>query len=156
MRYKIYYGIKNLIRWFPIIWRDRDWDWDYLVIMLQHKLIGIEKQLELGRHIYWKKDWKRVHYAKLLCKRLVDQDYFENSTRLHNKKWGETKFNWDDVPGEPYVSLRIEHENAITNEEKEQERIERGRCFKSEEYMIKQDLSELTTTLNKYLRSWWD
>ena len=114
MRYKIYYGIKNLIRWFPIIWQDRDWDWTYLVIMLEHKLAGIEKQLEIGNHTYWKKDWKRVHYAKLLCDRIMEDEYWESKN--------------------------------ISGEED----------FMHEEYMIKQDISELTTTLNKYLRYWWD
>jgi hypothetical protein len=31
-------GIKNLVRWFGIIWGDRDWDWEFLAIMMKRKL----------------------------------------------------------------------------------------------------------------------
>lgn len=37
------YGIKNLIRWFPIVWNDRDWDEGYLMILMQKKLEQMEK-----------------------------------------------------------------------------------------------------------------
>ena len=32
-------GIKNLFRWHPIIWKDRDWDHYFIEHMLYHKLI---------------------------------------------------------------------------------------------------------------------
>ncbi len=38
----IKYGIKNLITWFPIIWKDRDWDHWYLYKILRFKLIQME------------------------------------------------------------------------------------------------------------------
>lgn len=31
-------GIRNLVVWFPVIWRDRDWDWQYLSDIMQFKL----------------------------------------------------------------------------------------------------------------------
>jgi hypothetical protein len=31
-------GIKNIIKWFPIIWKDRDYDHAYIECMLLHKL----------------------------------------------------------------------------------------------------------------------
>jgi hypothetical protein len=31
-------SIKNIIRWFPIIWKDRDWDESYIYTILQTKL----------------------------------------------------------------------------------------------------------------------
>ena len=34
----LYRGIKNLIQWFPVIWKDRDWDSYYIFQILEHKL----------------------------------------------------------------------------------------------------------------------
>lgn len=34
----IFYSIKNLIKWFKIIWTDRDWDHNYLYFILKFKL----------------------------------------------------------------------------------------------------------------------
>ena len=31
-------GIKNIIKWFPIIWNDRDWDHNYIYTILKSKL----------------------------------------------------------------------------------------------------------------------
>lgn len=31
-------GIKNLIKWFPIIWKDKDWDHNYIYTILKSKL----------------------------------------------------------------------------------------------------------------------
>jgi len=36
--YNIKRGIKNLIRWFPIIWNDRDFDNYYIEVMMYEKL----------------------------------------------------------------------------------------------------------------------
>lgn len=33
------YGVRNLIRWFPYIWKDRDWDYTYTLELLKRKLI---------------------------------------------------------------------------------------------------------------------
>ncbi len=32
-------GVKNLWKWFPTIWKDRDWDDYYIWILLEKKLI---------------------------------------------------------------------------------------------------------------------
>lgn len=36
--YNIYYGIINLINYFPIIWKDRGYDYYFIYQLLQHKL----------------------------------------------------------------------------------------------------------------------
>ena len=36
-RSDIVLGIKNLIRWFPIIWNDRDWDWYHFAALMERK-----------------------------------------------------------------------------------------------------------------------
>jgi len=37
LRYDIPYGVRNLVRWFPIIWQDRDWDGAYLARIIAKK-----------------------------------------------------------------------------------------------------------------------
>lgn len=34
----LYYGVRNLIKWFPVIWKDRDWDSSHIYKVLQFKL----------------------------------------------------------------------------------------------------------------------
>jgi len=41
--YNLKYGIKNLVKWFPIIWKDRNWDYEYIFPILRKKLVLLEK-----------------------------------------------------------------------------------------------------------------
>jgi hypothetical protein len=45
-------SIKNLIKWFPIIWRDRDWDSVYIEEMLLFKLNNMYKRFSYPNSIY--------------------------------------------------------------------------------------------------------
>ena len=70
-------GVKNLYKWFPTIWKDRDWDGHYIYEILRVKLenqaycIGNE-----SRHVNSKRDVERM----LLCSRLIQiqqEDLYE-------------------------------------------------------------------------------
>lgn len=47
IRYDLSQGIKNLIRWFPIIWRDRDWDWKFLACIMEFKLRTMSENMRI-------------------------------------------------------------------------------------------------------------
>ena len=44
-------GIRNLIYWFPVIWRDRPWDYVYLLRVMRHKVAQMSEST---------KDWLQV------------------------------------------------------------------------------------------------
>ncbi len=58
-------GIKKLISWIPIIWKDRDWDHFFIYEILKQKLIQQSKHL--GE--YNERDAERIN----LCIRLIDK-----------------------------------------------------------------------------------
>jgi hypothetical protein len=60
-------SIKNLIKWFPIIWRDRDWDSTYIEEMLLFKLNNMYKRFSDPNATYV--DWDSK-YAKPVLKAL--------------------------------------------------------------------------------------
>jgi hypothetical protein len=63
-------GVKNLIRWFPIIWRDRDWDDDYIWAILKFKLKNQAKYIgNKDRHLSAKRDSEIM----TLCVKLIDK-----------------------------------------------------------------------------------
>ena len=35
---KFIYGIKQVIYWLPIIWKNRWWDYGYLLVLMEHQL----------------------------------------------------------------------------------------------------------------------
>jgi len=68
--------IYNLIRWFPIIWKDQDWDHHYIFEILKFKLKNQAKYIgDHDRHTRAKRDAEIM----MLCVRLLDKiqdDYY--------------------------------------------------------------------------------
>jgi hypothetical protein len=63
-------GIKKLWYWFPVIWKDRDWDDHYIFEVLKHKLKAQAKYIgENDRHVGAQQDARRMR----LCIRLIDK-----------------------------------------------------------------------------------
>ena len=52
-------SVKNLIKWFPIIWNDRDWDSVYIEEMLLFKLNNMYKRFSNPNATYV--DWNSKH-----------------------------------------------------------------------------------------------
>jgi hypothetical protein len=49
--------LRKLIRWIPILWNDRDWDYYFVYEMLKQKLIDTEKYIRKdGVHMFNNKD----------------------------------------------------------------------------------------------------
>jgi hypothetical protein len=106
----LYWGIKNLIIWFHIIWKDRDWDSNFIYKILQHKLKlqakGIAKR---DIHV----DAKRDAEIMMTCVRLIDKindEYYqyEYSNYHKSKYWFE---DIDDKPGYSTWESEIESED---------------------------------------------
>lgn len=63
-------GVKNLIYWFPIIWKDRHWDSHYIFEIMMHKLKAQSKYIG-SRNIHT--DAKRDAEIMMTCVRLMER-----------------------------------------------------------------------------------
>jgi len=151
-------GIENLIIWFLIIWKDRDWDHWYLYKILRFKLSNMEKyHRKYGHSVNSEKTADEIKLCVNLLDRLIEDNYDEMVFKKHNEKWGESHFHWDECKDkEGYCSLRITRDNVKTDKDKKQEAKEFTQCHKHEENLKKQDIEYLFKTMNKYIQGWWD
>jgi hypothetical protein len=98
-------SVKNLIRWFPIIWKDRDWDDHYIWEIMKNKLRWQAKYIgDRDWHTRAAVDAKRMR----LCANLIDkvQDEFYGSEYMD---YHESKFDFLDIPDKPdYKQLHTE------------------------------------------------
>lgn len=63
-------SIKSVLYWFPIIWKDRNWDYRYIYTILQHKLKAQSKYIgERDIHTTAKRDAEIM----MTCVRLIDK-----------------------------------------------------------------------------------
>ena len=90
-------GVKNLWRWFPVIWKDRDWDDHYIFEVLKFKVKNQAKYIGT-RNLYIGAD--RDAEIMSLCVRLMDkvQHEFYSSEYMD---YHESKFNWLDSEDHP-------------------------------------------------------
>ena len=97
--------IKNIIRWFPIIWKDEDWDDNYIFEILKFKLKNQSKYIESkNRHTTAKRDAEIM----MLCTRLIDRiqnDYYI----IEHLDYQETEFKFIPIEGEDLSEMKIEH-----------------------------------------------
>ena len=69
-------GIKNIWYWFPIIWKDRDWDGHYIFEILQHKLVAQANYIgKRDFHTRAQLDAKRMRLCVKLIKKVQEEDY---------------------------------------------------------------------------------
>lgn len=156
----IKYGIKNLIKWFPVIWQDRDWDHYFLYVILHHKLKYMEKVfLSDDCHVMSAKQTAaQIKICINLLDRLIEDEYHENASIDYYKKWGKPKFNWIEIPDNENgcSMLEITHKNVRTNKDRKQEKKEFHRICDHERNMKKQDLHYLFNYIAKHIQGWWD
>ena len=66
----IKYGVKNLYKWFRVIWNDRDWDHHYIFQVLKFKL---EKQANHLAENGFHNNAQRDAELMMTCVRLIDK-----------------------------------------------------------------------------------
>lgn len=81
------YGAMNIVRWFPVIWRDRDWDHAFLFELMAVKFAHMEAMHR--RHGNLVRSDQTAHecmVAKNLCRRIADGAPSEIDTFASNPR----------------------------------------------------------------------
>lgn len=96
-------GIKNIIYWLPIIWKDRNWDDHYIFEIMMHKLKAQSKYIgERNIHTRAKRDAEVMMTCVRLMKKVQDEWYtMEYMDYCKTKHWFEPI---EDKPG--YSTLK--------------------------------------------------
>jgi len=90
---EIIQGVKNLIRWFPTIWKDRDYDHFYIYELLRVKLENQAVYIShKDRHTTAQRDAEKMMLASRLITIQQEDMYDMEYTDYH-----ESKFNFLDV-----------------------------------------------------------
>ena len=157
-RYDITAGVKNLIRWFPVIWKDRNWDYNFIYMILKYKLHLMEKNIRnYGHHVRAEQDADKIKICVNLLDRLIKDEYHDNAFKSHYKKWGDAKMSFHDLKDEPGLcQLKIDYPNVKTEEDKKEQSKGFRICSVLEQNLKEQDLDLLFKLMRKHIQGWWD
>lgn len=145
--YGVPYGVRNLIRWFPLIWADRNWDEVYLFRILEFKLRIMNRTFSrYDRHVGSERTARQLLVCAELCRRIHEDQYQENlSGPVTLQHWTTPTEN----PG--LAQLHIEMYQNGNQVPKDQIR----RWHEMAERNIRNDLAYLSTLIRKHSRGWW-
>ena len=97
-------GVKNLIKWFPTVWKDRDWD-DHFIFEI------LAKKLEHQSNYIEKRDWHKraqrdAETMRLVVKliRLVQDETYG----MEYMDYEEKEFHFDAIPNSTRYEMRTE------------------------------------------------
>lgn len=98
-------SVNKLIRWLPIIWKDRDWDDHYIWELMKNKLRWQAKYIgDRDFHTRAAHDAKRMRLCANLIDKIQDEWY-----QMEHTDYYEANFNWLDVENKPeYKELDIQ------------------------------------------------
>lgn len=138
-------GVHNLIKWFPTIYKDREWDYEFIYIILHKKLDNMEKFFNSDES--WTSDSEKVaeqiKEVKILCKNLINDNYLSEALKPFDEKYG-------DIEIFKCVDNRLEHnvddETLLMHRE----------CGKLADKNREEDKNKLFDLLKKYIDNWWD
>jgi hypothetical protein len=95
---EIKWGIQNLIYWFPIIWKDRNWDGHYIFEVLKHKLVSQSDYIaRRDWHTRAQQDARRMRICVKLIQKINDDYYNLEYMDYHKDRVWFT--DCEDTPG---------------------------------------------------------
>jgi hypothetical protein len=90
-------GVKNIFKWMPTIYHDRDWDGNFILKILQKKIEFQRKELvSANRHVDIERDNRFMTLALNLLER-VREEYYS----LECMDYWHEKIEFNDVPDKP-------------------------------------------------------
>ena len=96
-------GVKNLWKWFPVIWKDRDWDTSFIYEIIKVKLNNQADYIGgKNRHTRAKRDAELMRLCSRLIQRCQDDHYDMEYMDYHKSNYNFIDINDDDDIPEKY------------------------------------------------------
>ena len=159
-------GVKNIFKWMPTIYHDRDWDGDFILKILQKKIEFQRKEIvSANRHTRVDIDNRDMTIVLNLIERVRNEHY-----GTEYLDYRETKFRFEDVEGKPkYKSLELDiiwedddtflskYPSTVRKVIKDKPELNKtDLCFWVAQYNQEKAHDLLFKILKERMRWWWD
>lgn len=149
------YSVKNIVRWWKIIWNDRDWDYGFLEDIIFFKLKTMRDYYRAGVNVWSEgadETADEIDEVIQIFERLragqyeetIDPNFYD---RFRDKR--ELFIEKIDDSGQKYSTLNLPD---FTDEERKDRRI----THQTAEQMRQSDYDEAFSLIAKNIRKWWD
>jgi hypothetical protein len=147
----VYIGICNIIVWFPIIWKDRQWQQSFIFEILNHKLKRMEKFYRSDQ-VYSVEALEiadEIKHAQEITQRILDDNYLSVTLEEYEKLYeGKEIMKFEKVDGEEYSKV-------VWTEDQEQMEMFR-KAGVDADISAKKDLDDFLDFMKENIEKWWD
>lgn len=160
-----YRRMKNVLRWLPTIWKDRDWDNSYITEILIKKL-EFTRDFYLSDKAYSAEADKVAGQIQEAIDRLHQtkdswEFYEDPAMEQLQQKWGLTSFSFEpyeyDENGDVLTyEMKSKTEKVNTEEEEEQYNKEFKEASKIAHKQYMNDKKDAYKFIAKNIDKWWD
>jgi len=154
---KVWLFVKKVVKYAPLLWSDRDFDYSYIFEVLRFKL-KLTREHIIDHNILVNADevGKEIKYAEDILDRLTTQGYYdEEAHQKHEEKWGESVWNMKTIEGSTAKLLDSYRVKARELGLEDQERKEERRLHEADDAAREKDLDDLFVHLRKHIEGWW-
>ena len=159
-------GCKNIIRWAPTLYKDKDWDDWYIFTILQKKIEFQRKEIiYANRHTQVDRDNRDMTIVLNLIERVKDEfynteyhDYEESEFRFEPVEDNENLCSLEvDVLSERYDEFLKKYQSSVRKVLKERPNLnKKDLCFYVSKHNQEKAHDLLFKILKERMRWWWD
>jgi hypothetical protein len=159
-------GCKNIIRWVPTLYKDKDWDDWYIFTILQKKIEFQRKEIiYTNRHTQVDRDNRDMTIVLNLIERVKEEYYgteyhdYENSKfRFEPVEGNENRRSLEiDVLSERYDEFLKKYPSSVRKVLKEKPDLnKKDLCYYVSKHNEKKSHDLLFKILKERMRWWWD
>lgn len=155
--YAIVNGIRNILYWLPIVWRDQQWDYAFMLTIMQHKLSSMDEFFR-GKHAVTLNHLEvaaEIRHVEACVSRLLKCEYFDVALEDCEDSWGIPSMSFVSRDGSrQFVGLAFP--KARTDAQQMSARDEYGLALKEADAAELRDWITVWDTIREYGRGWWD
>ena len=147
------YGIKNIIKWFPVIWYDRQWDSYYFHKILRHKLFLMKEFFE-SNDVVTEDAKETAEYISLIINKIdlvLENDFAVDCYKKLDDEFGNLELSLNDDS-----TLNISRSGIKTQQQKTLEKEAFMKCIEQEQKEINDSLDYIYGMIRDDVENWWD
>jgi hypothetical protein len=159
-------GIKNILRWIPTLYKDKDWDDWYIFTILQKKIEFQRKEIiYANRHMQVDRDNRDMTIVLNLIERVKEEyygteylDYSETKFRFEPVEGGRELYSMEeDVISENYDAYLRKYPSSVRKVLKNKSGLDKkDLCYYVAKHNEKKAHDLLFKILKERMRWWWD
>jgi hypothetical protein len=159
-------GCKNIIRWIPTLYKDKDWDEWYILTILQKKIEFQRKEIiYANRHIDVDRDNRDMTIVLNLIERVKDEfynteylDYEESEFRFEPVEGNKNLSSLEvDVLSERYDEFLKKYRSSVRKVLKQKPDLnKKDLCFYVSKHNQEKAHNLLFKILKERMQWWWD